>query len=206
MGCSNSSTTPVDAAGTVGTGPGTGTTDGGSGGLVDGGTSAPGGFKLTSTAFAEGGTFPAVNTCTGADTSPALSWTGAPADAKSFALVLTDTTIGLNHWVIYDIPATANSLPADVETTAAPSNVPGAHQLTSGATNPAKVNPVGFAGPCPPAGKGAHTYQFALYPLPDATLPGVAGSATATMGVQRIKLDATQGGFTPATLTGSFAQ
>lgn len=203
VGCSNSSSPQVDGGGTIGTGPGT--ADGGTT-LTDGGTSAPGGFKLTSAAFAEGGTFPAVNTCTGADTSPALAWTGAPAGAKSFALVLVDTTIGLNHWAIYDIPATATSLPADVENAAAPANVPGAHQLTSGATNPAKMNPVGFAGPCPPANKGAHTYQFALYPLPDATLPGVAGNTPIAMGVAQIKLDALQGGFTPATLTGNFSQ
>jgi hypothetical protein len=57
-------------------------------------------MTLTSPAFSEGGTIPTVNTCKGANTSPMLTWTGTPSGTQSFAVVLTDQTISMAHWVI----------------------------------------------------------------------------------------------------------
>ena len=70
-----------------------------------------------SPAFADGANIPAKFTCaTGPQNpSPALSWTDAPANAKSFVLILTIPTprsrVGSAHWVSTDIPATTTSLP-----------------------------------------------------------------------------------------------
>ena len=90
-------------------------------------------LTLTSPAFVAGGAIPAANTCSGVNTSPQLTWTGAPSGTLSFAVVLTDLSLTphLVHWVIYDIPAGATGLPADVENAYAPANVPGAHQAVS---------------------------------------------------------------------------
>src|SRR3989304_798449 len=45
-------------------------------------------FTINSTAFKEGGTIPKQYSCDGADISPQLSWEGAPAGTRSFALIM----------------------------------------------------------------------------------------------------------------------
>jgi Raf kinase inhibitor-like YbhB/YbcL family protein len=138
-------------------------------------------MMLASPAFAEGGTVPTANTCNGANTSPALAWTGAPAGTRSFAVVLTDLTISMAHWVIFDIPPTGAGLPAGVENVYAPASVAGAHQIVS-------IQPptVGYYGPCPPR-PPAHTYQFTVHALDTATLPGVSAKSTRPEAVAAIQ-------------------
>ena len=47
-------------------------------------------MRLTSTAFDNGGAIPSNYTGVGADVSPALSWTDAPAETKVFAVICHD--------------------------------------------------------------------------------------------------------------------
>src|ERR1700721_2087326 len=53
--------------------------------------------------------------CTGGNISPALSWSGAPKDTKSFALSVYDpdapTGSGFWHWVVFKIPPDGLGLP-----------------------------------------------------------------------------------------------
>ena len=123
---------------------------------------AGGGFVLTSPAFAPGGAIPAAHTCDGADASPALEWSGAPAGTKSFALVVHDPDAPAGdwlHWVAWNIPAATRALPAGVSTK---DPLPdGTRQGRNDFGRP------GYGGPCPPG--GTHHYVFSLRAL-DTTL------------------------------------
>ncbi|MEO8700480.1 MAG: YbhB/YbcL family Raf kinase inhibitor-like protein [Kofleriaceae bacterium] len=157
-------------------GPGTTDPDAVIDGVNSGIDTPPTDMAISSTVLAEGAAFPEVHTCgtagDAANTSPPLAWVGPPAGTLSFAVVFTDR-IGLIHSVIYDIPATATSLPVDVEKTFAPANVLGAHQtITLGGVT------FGYAGPCPPPGAAVHTYEFELFALDVATLPGADMTTT----------------------------
>lgn len=123
-------------------------------------------FTLTSPTVSEGVAIPAVHSCDGANTSPALAWTNPPANTMGFAVVLTDRYNMLVHAVIYDIPSTLTELPADIEKVYAPADVPGAHQTV----NYMGGNNRGYAGPCPPPADPAHNYEFAVYAINATTL------------------------------------
>jgi phosphatidylethanolamine-binding protein (PEBP) family uncharacterized protein len=55
--------------------------------------------------------------CKGGNISPSLSWSGAPADTKSFAITVYDpdapTGSGFWHWVVFNIPSSTTSIPKD---------------------------------------------------------------------------------------------
>ena len=123
-------------------------------------------FKLESSAFTEGGSIPTKYTCEGADTSPPLSWSGAPAGTKSFAIIVDDPDapdpahpkMTYVHWVAYNIPATVTRLAEGAGKGAMPSG------SEEGMNDWKKA---GFGGPCPPIGR--HRYFFKLHAL-DTTL------------------------------------
>lgn len=123
-------------------------------------------FKLTSAAFSEGGSIPTVYTCEGKDTSPPLSWIGAPAGTRSFAIIVDDPDapdpahpkITYVHWVAYNIPATVAELAEGAGKGAMPSGT------GEGLNDWKKAE---FGGPCPPI--GTHRYFFKLSAL-DTTL------------------------------------
>ena len=162
---------------------------------LDGQFDGPSAFTLTSPMLAPGASFVAANTCDGAlNMSPQLVWSGNAIGAASFAVVLTDKSNNLVHWVIYDVPASATGLPENVEKVYAPSNVAGAHQTAS-----YQATVRGYLGPCPPSGP-AHTYEFAVYGLDVATLPGASMATTRADAVTLI----TQHDTAQATLTGMY--
>src|SRR5688572_33315521 len=92
--------------------------DGSGSGATDAAVDSPmtgGTFAITSPMLTEGTAIAAANTCDGANTSPQLVWSGNAMGALSYAVVLTDKSNNLVHWVIYDIPAAATGLPMAVE-------------------------------------------------------------------------------------------
>ena len=124
---------------------------------------------LMSAAFEDGAAIPVQYTCDGADISPPLEWGDPPPNTASFALVMDDPDAPIGtwvHWVIYDLPAEARSLPEGVA---------GEPDLASGGVQGKNSWPkTGYGGPCPPS--GAHRYFFKLYAL-DAVLgagPGLS--------------------------------
>ena len=116
-------------------------------------------MNLTSTAFREGEPIPQQFTCEGQNISPGLAWSEAPKESKSFAVVLHDPDAprpnGFVHWVVYNIPATVNSIAQN-----APANASVPELGMQGRNDSGKV---GYMGPCPPSGK--HRYFFRLYAL-----------------------------------------
>jgi Raf kinase inhibitor-like YbhB/YbcL family protein len=130
------------------------------------------GMTLTGRAFSDGQALRRTCTADGADTSPALKWSQAPAGTKSFALICRDVSAPggtFIHWVMYNIPATAHGVPE---------GLPRKKNLTDGSiqgTNDFDV--IGYRGPNPPSGR-THDYHFVLYAL-DTMLPVETGvSAT----------------------------
>ena len=96
--------------------------------------------------------------CTGKNISPAIKWSGAPSGTRSFAATLYDpdapTGSGWWHWLVYDIPATANALPehaGDADGKLLPA---GAMQ---GRTD---FGTSGFGGACPPQGDKPASLHF----------------------------------------------
>lgn len=119
-------------------------------------------MTLTSSAFTDGGMIPARHAQTGRDVSPALSWSGVPDSTRSFVLLVhdADAAIGdgtddLLHWMVWNIPATATSLPE---------GVPQGAQAANGMRQISGTGPY-YRGPAAPASGPAHHYVFELYAL-----------------------------------------
>jgi Raf kinase inhibitor-like YbhB/YbcL family protein len=109
-------------------------------------------MKLTSSAFTHNQSIPQKYTCQGEDVSPPLTIEGAPAQTKSFAIIVDDPDAPMGtwvHWVVFNISPT---------------------EYIAEDTNPGMqgINDFGkedYGGPCPPF--GTHRYFFKLYALDD---------------------------------------
>jgi Raf kinase inhibitor-like YbhB/YbcL family protein len=119
-------------------------------------------LAITSTAFRPGGAIPALHTCQGKDTSPALAFSDVPSGAKSLVLLVDDPDapdpaaprMTWVHWILYDLPPRTTGLPEAVASRDLPSG-------TREGLNDWKRT--GWGGPCPPIGR--HRYFFKLYAL-----------------------------------------
>ncbi|KAF1076625.1 YbhB/YbcL family Raf kinase inhibitor-like protein [Halodesulfovibrio sp. MK-HDV] len=118
--------------------------------------------------------------CTGDNVSPSLEWKNVPAETKSFAVTLYDpdapTGSGWWHWVVFNIPASIQSLPANFGTDQSP--------LLPATTIQSRTDfgTKGFGGACPPQGDKPHRYQFTVYALDVDRLDLPSGAPAAMVG------------------------
>jgi Raf kinase inhibitor-like YbhB/YbcL family protein len=132
-------------------------------------------MKITTSAFADGGVIPTKYTCSASTPppsgpmqislglSPALEWSNVPAGTVSFVLILHDTEAHIRkafddipHWVIFDIPGDATSLPEGIP--------PDAPLANGGKQGKNMMGRAAYQGPCAPPGL-PHHYTFELYAL-----------------------------------------
>jgi len=154
---------------------------GGSGG------GSTGTFALTSPDYTDGSALPVDATCavtpsTTKPLMPALAWTGVPAGTMSLAITFIDTTRFAvaatksqgEHYAVYNIPKDVTSIAKGLPSGSPPmgiANLAGAVQKS----------PLGTAylGPCPNnSGTMSDNYDFTIYALSQATLPGVTASSS----------------------------
>ena len=125
-------------------------------------------MTLTISGFPDGGQIPvkfsqaAPGVAAGEGTSPAMSWTNVPAGTQSFFLHMHDLDLARNkttddqpHWVLWNVPATATSLPE---------GVPKGSQLPDGSYQISATGPM-YRGPGAGAQGPFHHYVFELYAL-----------------------------------------
>jgi Raf kinase inhibitor-like YbhB/YbcL family protein len=140
-------------------------------------------FTVTSGDFAEGerlSTTHVHDSAGGQNVSPSLSWSGAPAQARGFAVTCYDpdapTTSGFWHWVVIGLGPDVTSLPTGA-------GAEGGAGLPSGAvTIQNDMSRRAYDGSAPPPGHGDHRYIYAVHALdtgdlgiPDSVTPGYAG-------------------------------
>ena len=142
---------------------------------------APRMMSVSSEAFSQN-ILPQRYTCHGARINPPLDWSGAPANTKSLALIVDDSSAPITpfiYWLVFDIqPGTT-----DIQEDALPT---GARQALNSADTAA------YGPPCPSG--HSHWYRFTVYALNRTlTLPNGApllevwtAIADATIGRGRI--------------------
>jgi Raf kinase inhibitor-like YbhB/YbcL family protein len=135
-------------------------------------------MTLTSSAWPDGGQIPRKFTQAGEQVSPPLSWSNVPEGVQAFVLIARDLDAAVGngtddtlHWMLWNIPGSARSLPE---------GVPQGSQLPDG-TRQISVSGPYYRGPGAPASGPAHHYTFELYALDEPiNVPAVGQSPADT--------------------------
>jgi Raf kinase inhibitor-like YbhB/YbcL family protein len=118
---------------------------------------------------------PLDNSSWGKSISPQVSWTKGPASTKSYAVAMEDADAHLpggppiTHWLVFNIPASATSLPASLPpqgTATAPAGMVSANNI---------AKKTGYFGPKTPP-KSTHHYHLQVLAL-DETVPLTDGAS-----------------------------
>jgi Raf kinase inhibitor-like YbhB/YbcL family protein len=115
-------------------------------------------IEVTSAAFTDGGAIPQKHAgkSVGDNVSPALQWTGVPADAKQLVLIMDDLDVPMPKPLMHTIAVLEPVLGGL-----------GEGELTPGTTGVRLVKAFGdtYVGPRPIPGHGPHHYRFSVFAL-----------------------------------------
>lgn len=161
-------------------------------------------FSVTSTDIADGAVLANAQVsgifgAGGQDISPQLSWSGFPAETKSFAVTVFDpdapTASGFWHWAVANIPVTVTSLASGAGTADGSGLPEGTVQLLNDG------GLYGYLGAAPPAGHGPHRYIVAVHAVGVEKL-----DVDASVSPGRLGFNLYSHAIARATLTGTYEQ
>ncbi len=149
-------------------------------------------MTLDSPAWPDGGAIPLKHSQAGRDVSPPLSWRDVPDGVVSYVLIVRDldavapgTGEATLHWLVWNIPGVATSLPEGVPQGNA---APPLRRLGGGASPPPtdglrQISATGpsYRGPAAPAAGPPHHYVFELFALDRGVDVPAVGQAPAAM-------------------------
>jgi Raf kinase inhibitor-like YbhB/YbcL family protein len=137
--------------------------------------------------FADGATIDARNTCQGANVSPTLTWSPAPAQTVEIAVTMEDLDApDFVHWAIAGLDPLSIALGEGVVPEFAITGLNG-------------TGTPGYTGPCPPTGE-THTYRITVYYLGQQTeLPTGSPGADLIASIEGAALAS-------ASITGTYSQ
>ena len=135
-------------------------------------------FTVTSEDVTDGQALAAAQVAAEGNTSPQLSWSGAPEGTASYVVTCFDpdapTPSGFWHWSLVDLPADVTSLEAGAG--AAGATLPGnAFMLRNDGGEAA------FMGAAPPPNDQPHRYFFVVHAVGEGTLGIDADASNAVM-------------------------
>jgi Raf kinase inhibitor-like YbhB/YbcL family protein len=135
-------------------------------------------FSVTSADVTDGQPLKDDQVADGGNSSPQLSWSGAPEGTSSYTVTCYDpdapTPSGFWHWALVDLPAEVTSL--DAGAGAAGATLPGgAFMLRNDGGEAA------FMGAAPPEGDQVHRYYFVVHAVTQDTLGIDADASNAVM-------------------------
>jgi Raf kinase inhibitor-like YbhB/YbcL family protein len=126
-------------------------------------TNADDAISVSSPAFADNESIPAIYSEYEQSASFPLTWTAGPEGTKSYVLIMEDPDAAMPkpfvHWVAWNIPSSVTELREGLEEMRRLTDPPGMRQGINSRGS------VGYFGPRPPAGDPAHVYHVQMFAL-----------------------------------------